>query len=148
MTVNSVVKPAPPAATLLSCHRNQTETNSDCARFDDHRYLAAAIRMLKHTGETFIVLENVDIFESNFAPGEILTGSRSIGAEILPKDQHGFAGHRFAPFAGLINQNLTMKARQILYFSDRANRNKAVVGKKCLPCLCCASVQSVTGRLD
>jgi hypothetical protein len=82
------------------------KTNGDCARFDDHRYLPAAIRMLKHAGKTFIVLENVDIFKGNFAPGEVLTGSRSIGSEILPKDQHGFAAHRITPFTNLVTRIL------------------------------------------
>ena len=67
-------------------------------RLDDHRYLAAAIRMFKHAREALVILEHVDILESNFAPGEILTGSRSIGSEILAKDKNRFAGHRFCSF--------------------------------------------------
>jgi hypothetical protein len=73
--------------------------------------LAAAIRMLEHARETLVVVEHIDVFERNFAPGEILTGSRSIGSEILAKNKNRFVGHRFAPFAGLVNQNITMKDR-------------------------------------
>jgi hypothetical protein len=79
--------------------------------------------MLKHARETLVILEDVNILESNFAPGEILTGSRSVGSEILAKDKNRFVGHRFCSFPSLIKQNLTMKASQILYFF-RASRSQ------------------------
>lgn len=91
------MKPAPPLLHFSAA----AETNGDSAGLDDHRYLAAAIRMLKHARETLVILEDVNILESNFAPGEILTGSRSIGSEILAKDKNRFVGHRFCSFRRL-----------------------------------------------
>jgi hypothetical protein len=91
--------------TLGDCRRRRpshfsaaAETYGDLAGFDDHRYLAAAVGVLQHTCQAVVILEYVDILEGNFSPGEILTGSRSIGSKILAKDKDGFAGHQFAPF--------------------------------------------------
>jgi hypothetical protein len=90
---------------LVGCRRRRplhfsaaAETDSDLAGLDDYRYLAAAVGVLQHTCQATVILEYVDIFEGNFSPGEILTGSRSIGSKILTKDKDGFAGHPFAPF--------------------------------------------------
>ena len=62
------------------------ESNGGLAGLDDHGYLAAAIGMLQHAREAVVILEHVDILEGNLAPGEILTGSRSIRSEILAED--------------------------------------------------------------
>jgi hypothetical protein len=42
--------------------------------------------MLQHAREAVVILEHVDILEGNLAPGEILTGSRSVRSEILAED--------------------------------------------------------------
>lgn len=78
------------------------ETDGDFAGLDNHRYLAAAVGMLQHACQAVVILEHVDVLKGDFAPGEILTGSRSIRSEILAKDNNRLAGHQFAPFAGLL----------------------------------------------
>ena len=78
------------------------ETHGDLAGLDDHRYLAAAVRVLQHTRQAGIIFEHVDVFERDFSPGEILTGSRGIGSKILAENKYWFAAHRFAPFFGVL----------------------------------------------
>jgi hypothetical protein len=96
---------------LFTCRRRRrldfsaaAETDGHLAGLDDHRYLAAAVRVLQHTGQAGVIFKHVDVFERNFAPGEILTGSRSIGSEILAEDKDGFVAHRFAPSLGLLTR--------------------------------------------
>jgi hypothetical protein len=65
--------------------------------------LAAAVGELEHTRQSGVIFEHVDVFERNFSPGEILTGSRSIGSKILAKDKNRFAAHRLLLLLALIN---------------------------------------------
>src|SRR5688500_18757775 len=94
-------------STLFVCRRRRrsnlstaAETDGNLAGLDDHRYLAAAVRMLQHTRQAGVIFEHVDVFERNFSPGEILTGSRSIGSKILAENKNWFGAHQFAPFLG------------------------------------------------
>jgi hypothetical protein len=82
------------------------ETDGYFAGLDDYRYLSSAVRVLQHTRQAGGIFEDVDVFERNFAPGEILTGPRSIGSKILAEDKDWFAAHQLAPFAGIMNQIL------------------------------------------
>ena len=77
------------------------EADRDLAVFYDHRDLAATIRILQHTPETLLVLQNVDVLERDLASGEILTGSRSVGSQILTENKRwcrhtGFPTRRLA----------------------------------------------------
>jgi hypothetical protein len=97
------------------------ETYLDLASLDDHRYLAATVGVLQHKRQAVVILEHVDIFESDFSAGEILTGSRSIGSKILAKDKDRVAGHQFAPFARLITEILLRKTGKFFTFQGSAN---------------------------
>jgi hypothetical protein len=59
--------------------------------------LAAAVRVLQHKRQAGLIVEHVDVFKRNFSPGEVLTGSRSIGSKILAEDKDWFTAHQFAP---------------------------------------------------
>jgi hypothetical protein len=69
------------------------ESDRDFAFFYDHRYLAATVRILQHALKPLVILQNVDVFEWDLASREILTGSRSIGAQILTENENGFCYH-------------------------------------------------------
>jgi len=49
--------------------------------------------MFQHASETLVVFQHIDILEGNFAAGEILTGSRSIGSKILAEDENAITDH-------------------------------------------------------
>jgi hypothetical protein len=49
--------------------------------------------MFQHARETLVVFQHIDILERNFAAGEILTGSRSIGSKILAEDENAITDH-------------------------------------------------------
>jgi hypothetical protein len=85
-------KPTPSAVSNLSV---AAETDRDFTFFHNHRYLAATVGILEHALKSFIVFQNVDILEGNLAPGEVLTGSRSVGSQILAENENRFCGHRF-----------------------------------------------------
>jgi hypothetical protein len=53
------------------------------AILDDHGNLPPAIGELHHALETGVVFQDVNIVEGHFAPGEVRTGSRSKGSQIL-----------------------------------------------------------------
>ena len=69
------------------------ETDGHFTGFDDDRYLAPAVGMFQHARETLVVFQHIDILEGNFAAGEILTGSRSIGSKILAEDENAITDH-------------------------------------------------------
>ena len=69
------------------------ETDGHFTGFDDDRYLAPAVGMFQHARETLVVFQHIDILERNFAAGEILTGSRSIGSKILAEDENAITDH-------------------------------------------------------
>jgi hypothetical protein len=76
------LKPAPPALNFSTA----VEADGHCAVLNDHGYFAPAVAIAEHPGEPSFVFEHVDVFERNLAAGEILTGSRRVGSEILAKN--------------------------------------------------------------
>ena len=70
------------------------EADGDLSCFDNHRYLAATVGVLEHALEPCVVFQHVDEFEGYLAAGEILTGPRSVGSEILPKNEDFFCRHK------------------------------------------------------
>jgi hypothetical protein len=86
---SSFCKPAPPASDLSTA----AEADRDFSRFDNYRYLTTTVRILKHVLETFVIFQNVDVFEGYFAPGVIRTGSRCVGSKIFAKDKDRIGTH-------------------------------------------------------
>ena len=58
--------------------------------FDDYRDLAPAVGELHHLLETSVILQDIHICERHFATGEIRTGSRSKGSQVLAVDRYVF----------------------------------------------------------
>ena len=85
-------KPTPSAVSNLSA---AAETDRDFTFFHNHRYLAATVGILEHALKSLIVFQNVDILEGNLAPEEVLTGSRSVGSQILAENENRFCSHSF-----------------------------------------------------
>ncbi len=50
---------------------------------DDHGNLPPAVGQPHHAHETGVVFQDVDIVKGNFTPGEVRTGSRSKGSQVL-----------------------------------------------------------------
>ena len=61
------------------------EADGHFARFDDDGYLAAPLGVFEHTFKVGVLFQNVDVLEGYLAAGEVLTGFRSIGSEVLAK---------------------------------------------------------------
>ena len=59
------------------------EANGYLAILDDHGNLPSAIGEAHHALEPGVVFQDVDIVKRNFAPGEVRTGSRSKGSQVL-----------------------------------------------------------------
>ena len=59
------------------------EADGYLAIFDDHGNLPPAIGELHHALETGVVFQDIDIVKWHFPPGEIRTGSRSKGSQVL-----------------------------------------------------------------
>ena len=59
------------------------ESNGDIAVLDNDGYFAPAIGVSDHLRKAGRVFEHVDVFKRDLAAGEILTGSRSVGSEVL-----------------------------------------------------------------
>jgi hypothetical protein len=85
--------------------------------------------MLKHPREALVILEHVDIFKGNFAPGEILTGSRSVGSEILAEDKNRFAGHRCCSFHRLISRYYYERQTNSLFFTKTRVQERVPLAK-------------------
>jgi len=59
------------------------EADGYLAILNDHGNLPPAIGEPHHALETSVVFQDVDIVKRNFAPGEVRTGSRSKGSQVL-----------------------------------------------------------------
>ena len=53
------------------------------AVLDDYRNLTPAVGQLSHAFEAGIVFQDIDIVEGHLASGEVRTGSRSKGSQVL-----------------------------------------------------------------
>jgi hypothetical protein len=82
-------QPAPPALGLSAA----SEPDRDFSRFDDYRHLTTTVRILEHALETFVIFQNVDVFERYFAAGVIRTGSRCVWSKIFAKDKDRLGTH-------------------------------------------------------
>lgn len=81
--------PTPPALDLSV----SAEADRYFAGFHDHRNMSPVVGIFQHSLQTFVVLENVYILEGNLTPGEILTGPRCIGSEVLSEYEYFFRCH-------------------------------------------------------
>jgi hypothetical protein len=52
--------------------------------------MAAAFGIGEHALKAIVVLEHIDILEGDLSPGEIRTGSRGVGSEILAENENLF----------------------------------------------------------
>lgn len=83
-------RPAPPVGLDFS---GAFEADGDGLAFDDHWNLAPAFGNLQHPFQTGFVFEHVDVFKGDLAAAESLTGSGSVGSEVLPENQHLVRSH-------------------------------------------------------
>ena len=95
--------PAPPALNLSRA----SEAYRYFPAFDDNGNLAPVVGIFQHALKAFCVLEDIDVVEGDLTPGVFRTGSRSIGSEILPKDQNLVRSHRY--FLSLSQQGSNCK---------------------------------------
>jgi len=71
------------------------EADGHLAVLDDHGNLPPSIGELHHALESGVVFQDIEIVKRNFAPGEIRTGSRGKGSQVLAEYRDVFC-HKIA----------------------------------------------------